>query len=67
MPKTTKKPILRKLWYKSSAMKIDPVVEEYNAGEDILRDQELIPYDVQGSLGYGKMLHRHGIITAKEL
>ncbi|KKQ71421.1 MAG: argininosuccinate lyase, argininosuccinate lyase [Candidatus Peregrinibacteria bacterium GW2011_GWC2_39_14] len=68
MPKTTpKKPILRKLWYKASAMKIDPVVEEYNAGEDILRDQELIPYDVQGSLGYGKMLHRHGIITAKEL
>jgi len=64
---TQKKPILRKLWYKSSAVKIDPIVEEYNAGDDIIYDQELIPYDVKGSLAYGKMLHRHGIITDDEL
>lgn len=65
--KTPKQPIHRKLWYKNSVMKIDPLVEEYNAGDDILYDQDLIPYDVQGSLAYGKMLHRHGIITSAEL
>lgn len=48
-------------------MKINPLVEEYNAGDDILYDQELISYDVQGSLAYGKMLHRHGIIKTQEL
>ena len=64
---TAKKPIKRKLWYKDNTVSIDPVVEEYNAGEDILRDQELVPYDVEGSLGYGKMLNRHGILSDKEL
>lgn len=63
----SKKPIAKKLWYKNKLMEIDPLIEEYNAGDDILYDQELIPYDVQGSFAYGKMLNRHGIITAKEL
>ncbi len=59
--------IKKKLWYKNKTVSIDPLVEQYNAGDDILYDQELIPYDVEGSLGYGKMLHRHKILTAKEL
>jgi argininosuccinate lyase len=63
----TTKPIKRKLWYKNKTISIDPLVEQYNAGDDIIYDQELIPYDVQGSLGYGKMLFRHGILTEKEL
>lgn len=63
----SKKPVSRKLWYKKNVMRIHPLVEEYNAGDDILYDQELIPYDVEGSLGYGQMLHRHGIITSQEL
>lgn len=62
-----KKPIKRKLWYKKKAVSIDPLVEEYNAGDDILYDQELIPYDVQGTLAYGKMLRRHKILTDDEL
>jgi len=57
----------KKLWQKGKAVKLHPVVEEYNSGDDIIYDQELIPYDVQGSYGYGKMLHRHGILTAEEL
>lgn len=65
--KTSAKPIKRKLWYKNKTICIDPLVEEYNAGDDIIYDQELIPYDVQGSLGYGKMLNRHGILTDTEL
>lgn len=62
-----KKPIKRKLWYKNKTISIDPLVEQYNAGDDIIYDQDLIPYDVEGSLGYGKMLNRHGILTNQEL
>lgn len=63
---SNKKTIKRKLWYKKNVVEIDPLVEEYNAGDDIIYDQELIPYDVKGSLGYGKMLLRHGILTKEE-
>lgn len=63
---TATKPIKKKLWYKNKTISIDSLVEQYNAGDDIIYDQELIPYDIQGSLGYGKMLHRHGILTNKE-
>jgi argininosuccinate lyase len=56
----------RKIWQKKSTVILDPLIEEYNAGDDILYDQVLVPYDVQGSLGYGKMLHRHGILTDEE-
>lgn len=59
--------VQRKLWQKGKAVSLHPIVEEYNAGDDIIYDQELIPYDVQGSYGYGQMLHRHGILTAEEL
>jgi len=61
------KPIKRKLWYKKKAVTLNSVVEQYNAGDDILYDQDLIPYDVQGSWGYGLMLRRHGILTDQEL
>jgi len=63
----TQKPIKRKLWYKKNAVSLNPLVEKYNAGDDIIYDQILIPYDVEGSFGYGKMLHRHGILTTEEL
>jgi argininosuccinate lyase len=65
--KKTQKPIKRKLWYKKKAVSIHPLVEEYNAGEDILYDQQMILCDVEGSLAYGKMLRRHGILNDKEL
>jgi argininosuccinate lyase len=54
---------IQKLWQKKANLPFNPVVEQYNAGDDIVYDQELIPYDVQGSYAYGKMLHRHGILT----
>ncbi|MFA5076152.1 MAG: argininosuccinate lyase [Patescibacteria group bacterium] len=66
MTKKDLKPIKRKLWYKNKTITLNPLVEQYNAGEDILYDQELVPYDVQGSLGYGQMLLRHGILTQAE-
>ncbi len=61
------KPIKRKLWYKKQVMEIDPLVEEYNSGEDIIYDQEMIPHDILASYAYGKMLNRHGILKNDEL
>ncbi len=63
----SKKPIKRKLWYKKKEVLLDPVVEEYNSGEDIHYDQLMVLNDVDGSWGYGKMLNRHGILTDEEL
>jgi argininosuccinate lyase len=57
----------KKLWQKSNTVSLHPIIEEFNAGDDIIYDQELIPYDVHGSLGYAKMLERHGILTPDEL
>lgn len=56
-----------KLWQKTSGLSLHPLIEAYNAGDDIIYDQELIPYDVKGSIGYAKMLNRHGIINDEEL
>jgi len=57
----------KKLWQKSNTVSLHPVIEQFNAGDDIIYDQELIPYDVQGSIAYAKMLTRHGILTNEEL
>lgn len=57
----------KRLWQKTSAVSLHPVIEKFNAGDDILYDQELVPYDVAGSIAYGKMLLRHGILTADEM
>lgn len=58
---------IQKLWQKKANLPFNPVVEQYNAGDDVIYDQELIPYDVQGSYAYGKMLHRHGILTNADM
>ncbi len=57
----------KKLWQKSQTVSLHPVIEQFNAGDDIIYDQELVPYDVMGSLAYGKMLNRHGILNDEEL
>lgn len=62
-----KEPVRRKLWHKKDIVEMDRRVEEYNAGKDIQYDQLLVPYDAVGSLAYAKMLHKYGILTAKEL
>ena len=61
------KTIKRKLWHKKDMVEMDHTVEEYNAGKDIAYDQILVPYDVDGSIAYAKMLHKYGILNAKEL
>ncbi len=61
------KTVKRKLWHKKDVVEMDHTVEEYNAGKDITYDQILVPYDVDGSIAYAKMLHKYGILNAKEL
>lgn len=56
----------KRLWQKKSEFSLHPVIEEFNSGEDILYDQQMIASDVEGTRGYGKMLKRHGIITEEE-
>ncbi len=58
---------IQKLWQKKANLPFNPIVEQYNAGDDVIYDQELILYDVQGSYAYGKMLHRHGILTNDDM
>ena len=77
MPKTTlpitksttksKAVIKKKIWFKKKDVKLNKIVEEYNAGEDILYDQEMIPDDVWCSRCYARLLERHKLITKKEL
>ncbi|MFH1012736.1 MAG: argininosuccinate lyase [Candidatus Peregrinibacteria bacterium] len=59
--------IKRKIWFKKKTVEINRVVEEFNAGEDILYDQEMIPDDVWCSRCYARLLKRHGLLTEKEL
>lgn len=61
------KPIKRKIWFKNKEVSINPIVEEYNSGEDILYDQEMIPDDVWCSRCYARLLDRHDLITDAEL
>jgi len=63
-PKAT---IKKKIWFKKKAVSLNKVVEEYNSGEDILYDQEMIPDDVWCSRCYARLLERHNLITKKEL
>ncbi len=58
---------MSKLWTKNNQQVLDPLVEAYTVGNDYLLDQELIPYDVQGSLAHAAMLQKIGILTGKEL
>lgn len=60
-------PIKRKIWFKNKEVSINPVVEEYNAGEDILYDQDMIPDDVWCSRCYARVLERSKLITPEEL
>ena len=62
-----KKPIKKKIWFKKKAVELNHLVEDYNAGEDIIYDQLMIPYDVFGSRMWARLLHKHGILTKTDL
>ena len=59
--------IKKKIWFKNKSVDLNRIVEEYNAGEDILYDQQMIPDDGWCSRGYARLLERHNLISKKEL
>lgn len=61
------KEVKRKIWFKNQDVRINKTVEEYNAGEDIVYDQEMIPDDVWCSRAYARLLRKSGLLTEKEL
>ncbi|MBI2330380.1 argininosuccinate lyase [Candidatus Daviesbacteria bacterium] len=57
---------MKKLWQKDGS-KLNPEVEAFETGGDLLLDQRLIKYDCLGSIAHAKMLHRIGILSKEEL
>src|SRR5258708_25235039 len=55
-----------KLWQKNN-QKLNTFIESFETKDDLLLDQKLVPFDVQGSLAHAKMLNKIGILTKKEL
>lgn len=56
----------RKLW-QIKDKGLNKLVEDFTVGTDYLIDQQLIPYDIQGSIAHAEMLCKIGIINKKEL
>ena len=57
---------MKKLWQKNQE-KLNKLVESFETKEDLMLDQKLISYDVQGSITHAKMLYKIGILTKQEL
>lgn len=56
---------MKKLWHKS--WQLDTFIESFETKDDLLLDQKLIPYDIQGSIAHAKMLNKIGILSKDEL
>jgi len=56
---------MKKLWQKNKE-KLNKVVEAFETKDDILLDEKLAVFDVQGSLAHAKMLQKIGILTEIE-
>jgi argininosuccinate lyase len=57
---------MKKLWQKDKE-KLITEIEAFETKGDLLLDQKLIPFDIQGSMAHTKMLNKIGILTVKEL
>jgi len=57
---------MKKLWQKQNE-KLDPFIEEFETKDDLIMDQKLIPYDIEGSIAHAKGLLKIGILTQQEL
>ncbi len=53
------------LWQKSDTV-IDPRIMRFLAGEDVVLDRELLPFDIRASHAHAAGLARIGILTADE-
>jgi len=57
---------MSKLWQKSAAEKLHPLVEAYTVGEDPVLDRELLPFDIEATRAHAKGLQAIGILTKRE-
>lgn len=61
---------MSKLWQKSNTdteTSASKKAEAFTVGNDYQLDQELVPYDVQGSIAHAKALNKIGILSDDEL
>ena len=56
---------MKKLWQKN--WELDKVIETFETKDDIVLDQNLIIYDIYGSIAHAKMLNKIGILSLDEL
>lgn len=56
---------MAKLWQKG--YDLDKQVEDYTVGNDFILDDDLIEYDILGSIAHARMLERMGVLSADEL
>ncbi len=56
---------MKKLWQKD--WELNSLVEAFETKGDLVLDQKLIPYDIQGSTAHAKMLCKIGILKKEEL
>ncbi len=56
---------MKKLWQKN--WELNSLVEAFETKGDLVLDQKLIPYDIQGSIAHAKMLCKIGILKKEEL
>lgn len=54
-----------KLW-QTNEKQLNLLVEEFTVGDDYILDQEILPYDIKGSLAHAEMLFKIGLINHKE-
>jgi len=57
---------MKKLW-QIGRTKLDPAVEAFETGDDLLMDQKLVKYDALVSIAHAKMLGKIGILTKAEV
>jgi argininosuccinate lyase len=54
------------LWQDDDGAQIDQAIMEFMAGEDVVLDRELFPYDIQATAAHVRGLARIGILSADE-
>jgi len=54
------------LWQEDDGAQIDQTIMEFMAGEDVVLDRELFPFDIQATAAHVRGLARIGILSAEE-
>ena len=54
------------IWQKGSSSQVDEQVMRFLAGEDVVLDRELLPFDIRASQAHARGLARIGVLTADQ-